>query len=43
MQHILSAILAAVFFLAAMSSHAEMKNQWVEYTHGNAKLKAYMA
>jgi dienelactone hydrolase len=43
MQHILSAILAAVFFLSTMPALAEMKSEWVEYSHGNTKLKAYMA
>jgi hypothetical protein len=43
MQHILPAILASVFFLSTMSALAEMKSEWVEYSHGNTKLKAYMA
>lgn len=42
-QHILSAVLAAVFALSAVPAQAEMKNQWVDYSHGNTKLKAYMA
>jgi dienelactone hydrolase len=43
MQHILPAVLAAVFTLFAASAQAEMKSQWVDYSHGNTKLKAYMA
>lgn len=34
--------LAATFALAAGVAQAEMKSQWVEYSHGNTKLKAYM-
>src|SRR5882724_6654939 len=43
MQHILPAVLAAVFSLSAVPAQAEMKSQWVEYSHGDTKLKAYMA
>jgi dienelactone hydrolase len=43
MQHILPAVLAAVFALSAVPAQAEMKSQWVEYSHGDTKLKAYMA
>jgi dienelactone hydrolase len=43
MQHILPAVLAAVFALSAVPARTEMKNQWVEYSHGDTKLKAYMA
>ena len=43
MQHILPAVLAAVFALSAVPAQAEMKNQWVDYSHGDTKLKAYMA
>ena len=43
MQHILPAVLAAVFALSALPAQAEMKSQWVEYTHGGMKLKAHMA
>jgi dienelactone hydrolase len=42
-QHILPAVLAAVFSLFAVPAQAEMKSHWVEYSHGDAKLKAYMA
>src|SRR5215831_5735801 len=43
MQHIVPAIVAAVFALSVVPAHAEMKSQWVEYSHGDTKLKAYMA
>lgn len=43
MQNILPAVLAAVFALSAVPAQAEMKSQWVEYGHGDTKLKAYMA
>ena len=43
MQHIFPAVLAAVFALSALPAQAEMKSQWVEYSHGDTKLKAYMA
>src|SRR5258707_648731 len=39
----LSAFLAAAFALAAGPVRAEMKTEWVEYGHGDVKLKAYMA
>jgi dienelactone hydrolase len=42
-QHILPAVLTVVFALSAVSAPAEMKSQWVDYSHGNTKLKAYMA
>jgi dienelactone hydrolase len=38
-----AAVLAAAFALAAGPAQAEMKTQWVEYSHGDVKLKAYMA
>src|SRR5260370_11100587 len=37
------AVLAAVCALAAGQAQDEMKTQWVEYSHGDTKLKAYMA
>src|SRR5262245_45066395 len=43
MQHLLPAVLAAVFALSAVTAQAEMKSQWVDYNHGNTQLKAYMA
>ena len=33
---------AAAFALCAGSAMAEIKKQWVDYTHGDAKLKAYV-
>ena len=39
----LAAALAAAVGLAALPARAEMKTQWVEYSHGDTKLKAYMA
>jgi dienelactone hydrolase len=39
----LAAALAAAFALATGTAQAEMKNEWVEYNHGETKLKAYMA
>src|SRR5437016_1814217 len=43
MIRLLAAAAAAAFAFAAGPASAEMKNQWVEYSHGNTKLKAYMA
>src|SRR5437016_12553165 len=43
MLRMLAAVLAATFALAAGPAQAEMKSQWVEYSHGDTKLKAYMA
>ena len=40
MLRIAALILAALFATAAQ---AEIKTQWVEYTHGDAKLKGYLA
>jgi dienelactone hydrolase len=34
---------AAAFAFAAGAAQAEMKTEWVEYGHGDVKLKAYMA
>jgi dienelactone hydrolase len=42
-QRILPAVLAAAFAFAASPAQAEMKSEWVEYSHGGMKLKAYMA
>jgi dienelactone hydrolase len=43
MQRMLPAALAAVSFaLAAGAAQAEMKSEWVDYSHGNTRLKAYM-
>jgi len=38
-----AAALAAAFAFAAGPAGAETKKEWVEYTHGDMKLKAYMA
>lgn len=43
MRHILPAILAAVFALACGSAQADMKKEWIDYTHGAKKLKGYAA
>jgi dienelactone hydrolase len=43
MQRLIPAIAAAAFAFAASPAQAEMKTEWVEYSHGNVKLKAYMA
>ena len=43
MLHTLAAALAAAFALACAPAHAQVKTQWVEYSHGDTKLKAYMA
>src|SRR5215475_9772749 len=40
---VLAAALAAAFAFAAGSARAEMKTEWVEYGHGDTRLKAYMA
>jgi dienelactone hydrolase len=40
---LLAAALAAVFTLAAGEAQAQLKTEWVEYSHGDTKLKAYMA
>jgi dienelactone hydrolase len=39
----LPTILAVAFAFVAGPAQAEMKSQWVEYSHGDTKLKAYMA
>ena len=42
MLRMLAVNLAATFALAAGPARAEITNQWVEYSHGNTRLKAYM-
>ena len=42
MRRMLPAFLVTVFALATDPAQAEMKSQWVEYAHGDTKLKAYM-
>jgi dienelactone hydrolase len=39
----LAAVLAAVLAFGAGPAQAQMKTQWVEYSHGDVRLKAYMA
>ena len=43
MLRMLPAVLAAAITLTVGAARAEMKNEWVEYSHGGMKLKAYMA
>jgi dienelactone hydrolase len=38
---ILPAVLAALFVLATGSAQAEVKKEWIDYTHGAKKLKGY--
>ena len=40
-KRILPTILAAVFALVSGSAQADIKKEWVDYTHGAKKLKAY--
>jgi len=40
---VFAAIAAAGFIFVAGSARAEMKTEWVDYSHGDLKLKAYMA
>ena len=37
------AVLTAIFTLTVGTARAEMKKEWVEYNHGDTKLKAYIA
>jgi dienelactone hydrolase len=39
---ILSAILAVAFALLTSSAQAELKKEWLDYTHGSKKLKGYV-
>ena len=43
MVRLLAATAAAAFAFVAVPAQAEMKKDWVEYSHGSTKLKAYMA
>jgi dienelactone hydrolase len=43
MLRLFAAALAAAFMLAAGAARAEIKTEWVEYGHGDTKLKGYMA
>jgi dienelactone hydrolase len=38
-----AAVLAAAFAFVCAPAQAQLKTQWVEYSHGDTKLKAYMA
>ena len=40
---LLAAFVAAIFALAAAPAQAQLKTQWVEYSHGDTKLKGYLA
>jgi dienelactone hydrolase len=42
MLRMLPAAVAAAVALAAGPARAEMKKEWIEYSHGDAKLKAYV-
>ena len=42
MRRMLPVFLVTVFALATDPAQAELKSQWVEYAHGDTKLKAYM-
>jgi dienelactone hydrolase len=42
-QRIIPAVLAAAFAFATGPAKAEMKTQWVDYSHGDVKLKGYLA
>ena len=39
----LPTILATTFALATGPARAEMKTEWVDYAHGDMKLKGYLA
>jgi dienelactone hydrolase len=41
-KHILPAILAAAFALVVGPAQADLKRDWVEYSHGGMKLKGYL-
>ena len=41
--HLMSAVLAAAVVALAGSAQAEMKKEWVEYSHDGMKLKGYLA
>ena len=43
MTRMLAAALAAAFALAAGPACADIKTEWVDYTHGDVKLKGYLA
>ena len=43
LQRIVPAIVAAAFLLVAAPAQAELKKGWLEYSHGDKKLKGYVA
>ena len=43
MLRMVAAFVAAGFAFVAIPAQAEMKREWVDYSHGDAKLKAYLA
>ena len=43
MLRMLAAVMAAAFAFATGPAQAQLKTEWVEYSHGDTKLKAYMA
>jgi len=43
MLRMFAAAVVAVAFVATVPARAEMKTQWVEYSHGDMKLKGYLA
>ena len=34
--------ITVVLIIGAVPSHAEIKNQWIDYTHGDTRLKGYL-
>ena len=40
---IAGALIAAAFAVCASAAQAEIKTEWIEYNHGNVKLKGYLA
>jgi dienelactone hydrolase len=42
-RHHIAAALAAALVLIASSAQAEIKTEWIEYNHGDVKLKGYLA
>jgi len=43
MLRIATSLAAAVFAICASAAQAEIKTEWVEYSHGDVKLKGYLA
>ncbi len=41
-KHVVPAIVAAAFMLFSGAAQAEMKREWIDYSHGAKKLKAYL-